>query len=62
MNDATTQEEAQEIQARMQEQIMAAISNHGWSVDKYNEVATAISNDPELRSEAVDIINRLSST
>ena len=62
MNEAGSQEEAQEIQARLQEQMMAAISNHGWSVEKYNEIATAINNDPELRSQAVDRISELSSS
>lgn len=62
MNEASSQEEAQDIQARMQEQIMAAIADHGWSVDKYNEVATAITNDPELRSEAIALINELSTS
>lgn len=62
MNEAANQEEAQEIQARMQEEIVATIADHGWSVSRYNEVATAISNDPELRSEALDLINELSSS
>ncbi|MEX2494677.1 MAG: DUF4168 domain-containing protein [Woeseia sp.] len=61
MNDAATPEQAQEIQARMQQEIVAAIDDHGWSVDKYNEVATAISNDDEMRSRALDLINELSS-
>ncbi len=62
MNNAANQEEAQEIQARMQQEIVATIADHGWSVSRYNQVATAISNDPELRSEALDLINELSST
>lgn len=62
MNEAATQEEAQDIQARMQEQIVATIADHGWSVSRYNQVATAISNDAELRSEALDLINELSSS
>jgi hypothetical protein len=62
MNEASSQEEAQEIQTRMQQEIVAAIADHGWSVDRYNDVATAISNDPELRTQALDLINELSST
>ncbi len=62
LNDAASQEEAQEIQARMQEEIVATIADHGWSVSRYNEVATVISNDEELRSQALDLIDELSSS
>jgi hypothetical protein len=62
MSEASSQEQAQEIQRRMQEATVAAISERGWSVERYNDVANAISNDPELRTKAVDLINELSSS
>jgi len=61
MSEATTQEEAQQIQAQMQEEIVSTISDQGWSVDEYNQIATVISNDPELRDSALELINQLSS-
>ena len=62
MNEATDQAEAQQIQARMREEIVSAIDESGWSIEKYDAVATAISNDPELRSQTLELINEMSST
>ena len=59
MTTAESNEEAQEVQSRFEEQLIATIEEHGWSVDEYNRVATAISNDPEKREKAVELINRL---
>jgi hypothetical protein len=62
MNAAESQEDAQDIQARMQEKIVETIADHGWSVARYNEIATAISNDQELRTQALELISELSSS
>lgn len=59
MNEVTTPEEAQNIQEQMQEEIVATIADQGWSVDEYNQVANAISNDPELRNDAVELMNEM---
>jgi len=59
MTTAESNEEAQEVQSRFEEELIATIEEHGWSVDEYNRVATAISNDPEKRQKAVELINRL---
>jgi hypothetical protein len=50
---------AEEAQVRLQEELVATIEQHGWSVDRYNRVATAISNDPEKRDKTVKLINRI---
>lgn len=59
MAEAESQQEAQEIQARMQEEIVATIENNGWSVERYNTVANAISSDPQLREQAIALIERV---
>jgi DNA-directed RNA polymerase specialized sigma54-like protein len=50
---------AEEAQVRLQEELVATVEEHGWSVDQYNQVATAISNDPEKRDKTVELINQM---
>ncbi|MEX0707473.1 MAG: DUF4168 domain-containing protein [Woeseia sp.] len=61
LSGTESQEQAQEIQARMRSAIMQTIEDHDWSIEQYNRVATAISSDPDMREEALEIINNLSS-
>lgn len=61
MSGATDAEEAQKVQARMRDEIIGTIEDHGWSLDKYNEVAQAITADPQLKEQALDLINEKSS-
>jgi hypothetical protein len=49
----------EEAQGRLQQELVATIEQHGWSVDRYNRVATAISNDPAKRDKTLKIINRI---
>jgi len=49
----------EEAQGRLQQELVATIEEHGWTVDRYNRVATAISNDPAKRDKTVQIINRI---
>ena len=56
MSGAADQQEAQEIQSQMQEKALEAIEEHGWSPTQYNQVASAISNDPSLREQAMSLI------
>lgn len=60
LQEAQSPENAQEVQALMRNAITETIREHGWDVEKYNRVATAINSDPETREEALDIINNLS--
>lgn len=61
LSGTESQEQAQEIQARMRNAIVQTIEDHDWSIEQYNRVATAISSDPDMREEALEIINNLSS-
>lgn len=62
MGQAESQENAQEVQAKMRDKIIATIEEHGWSLEDYNRVATAISNDEEMREQAMAVIERISSS
>jgi uncharacterized protein HemX len=59
LNTAEEPVAAEEAQTRLQEELVATIEEHGWSVDRYNRVATAISNDPEKRDRTVKLINQI---
>lgn len=59
MADAETQEEAQDIEVRMQDKIVSTIEDSGWSLDQYNQVANAINNDPQLREQALGHIQQM---
>jgi uncharacterized protein HemX len=50
---------AEQAQVRLQQELVATIKEHGWSVERYNRVATAISNNPEKRDKAVELINQM---
>jgi hypothetical protein len=56
--DVETQEEAEDIEVRMQDEIISTIEDSGWSLDQYNQVAYAINNDPQLRQKALDHIQQ----
>jgi hypothetical protein len=60
MANAEGREEAQAIQAELQEKTITVIEDHGWSLDKYNTVAAAITADPETKQEAIEMIREIS--
>lgn len=51
-----TDEEAQTLQVRMQEESFEKISDHGWSPSQYNRVVQAVNSNPELLQKAVALI------
>lgn len=59
MANSETQQEAQDIEVRMQDEIVSAIQNRGWTLDQYNQVANAINNDPQLREQAISHIKQM---
>jgi hypothetical protein len=59
LNTAEEPVAAEDAQVRLQEELVATIEEHGWSVDRYNRVATAISNDPEKRDKTLKLIDRI---
>ena len=62
LSDAADEQAAQDIQVRAQEEIVSTIEEQGWSVAQFNQVATAINNDPELREQAVEHIKEMNKT
>jgi hypothetical protein len=60
LSEVETQEEAREIQARLQEDSIALIEEHGWSVDRYNQVADAIDTQPDVLERAFELIDEKS--
>jgi hypothetical protein len=55
--EVDSEEEAVEIQARLQDATMELITEHGWSPDEYNQVARAINSQPDLLERALELIN-----
>src|SRR5687768_16302270 len=45
MQLAKSEQEARELQTRMQEESVAKVARHGWSPEKFNGVTAAINND-----------------
>jgi hypothetical protein len=55
--EVDSEEEAVEIQARLQEATMELIAEHGWSLDQYNQIAQAINSQPDVLERALELIN-----
>lgn len=53
---AESDQEAQEVQTRMQEESFETISDHGWTPSDYNRVVQAVNSDPNLLQKAVALI------
>ncbi len=51
--------EAQEIQAEAQEQIVVALGENDLTPERYQEVGAMINADPELQEELVEILEEL---
>lgn len=62
MENVEDEQEAQDIQGRMQEKIVSTIQESGWTMEQYNQVAQAINNDPQLRERAINHIKQMSDT
>ena len=57
---AETQEQAQETQAKLQQDAFDKIAEHGWTPDEYSRVVQAVNTDPTLREKAVALIEERS--
>jgi len=57
---AESQEEAQEAQAKLQEDAFGKIAEHGWTPDQYNRVVQAVNADAALREKAIALIDERS--
>lgn len=53
ISQADSEEEAQEIQARLQADTLAVLEKHGWSQEKLDRITRALNADPALAAEAL---------
>lgn len=60
MASVETEEEAQDVQSRMQQESIDKIAEHGWTPDQYNRVAQAVNSDPELIERTLSLIEEKS--
>jgi hypothetical protein len=51
LQEAETREQAQQLQQEAQQEVLAAVQNHGLSVQEYNEMIGRMDQDPELRQQ-----------
>jgi uncharacterized protein HemX len=54
---AKSDEEAQEVQSRMQEESVAKVARHGWTPERYVSVGEAINANPELAEKTLAMID-----
>jgi hypothetical protein len=57
---AGSEEEAQQVQVKMQQESFDKIAEHGWTPDQYNRVVQAVNADPNLLQKAVALIEERS--
>lgn len=55
---ARTEDEAREVQARMEEENVAKLTRHGWTPERYVRMVQTINADPQLAEKALAIIER----
>jgi hypothetical protein len=55
---AQTEDEAREVQARMEEENVAKLVRHGWTPERYVSVVKAINSNPQLAEKTLAIIER----
>ena len=52
-----TEDEARDVQARMQQESVAAVAKYGWTPEEYVAVAQAINADPALAEKTQRLID-----
>ena len=55
-----SEEEAQAVQARLQQESIDTLQRHGWTPDRFNRVAEALNRDPEKVQETLRLIEEKS--
>jgi hypothetical protein len=60
MQNAASEEEAEDIQNRMRDESTEKVARHGWTPDKFNAVAEAINADPALAERTASLIEQKS--
>lgn len=56
LGSAKTDEEAREVQTRMQLEGVEKLSKHGWTAERYVRVGEAIQSDPNLTAKTLALI------
>jgi hypothetical protein len=60
MESAKTDEEARDIQGKMEDESVAKVEQRGWTPEKFNQITAAINMDPDLADKAVKLIEQKS--
>ncbi|MBN1238268.1 MAG: DUF4168 domain-containing protein [Gammaproteobacteria bacterium] len=60
MSEVEDEQEAQEVQSRMQQESIDKIAEHGWTPEKYNRVAQTVNADPALIEKTLALIEEKS--
>lgn len=55
---AESEDQARDLQSRMQQESVAKVAEHGWTPDRYVSVAQAINADPALAEKTRTLISR----
>lgn len=61
MAAAGSPEAADAVRESADARMIAVIEEHGWTLDRYNEVAAAINEDAEMRAKVVTMLQERSS-
>jgi uncharacterized protein HemX len=54
---AKSDQEAQEVQSKMQQESVAKVAQHGWTPERYVSVGEAINANPELAEKTLALID-----
>jgi hypothetical protein len=57
METAQSEQQAQEVRVKMQEESLAKVARRGWTPEKFNDVTNAINSDPRLSERAAQLID-----
>jgi phage shock protein A len=60
ISEVESEEEAQAVQARMQQASINALEKHGWTPDRFNQVAEALNRNPEQIEKTLRLIEEKS--
>lgn len=56
MAKVESEQEAQEVQTKMQQESIETLDKHGWTPDQFNRVAQAVNQNPELIEKTLKLI------
>jgi hypothetical protein len=56
MAEVESEQEAQEVQTKMQQESIEKLDKHGWTADQFNRVAQAVNQNPALIEKTLQAI------